>query len=195
MDILKFKAEEIVPIGDCRLSLLEQIMSIWVNPEIEKRKSNKRLPEDFKLRGAQIIFSLQRNFHRVRLNGEIKAIADCGVNQAIKLGDNVPEAVISGVKSIDLTDCDPNCAHITLILINNELYIGFDFRYNKKLITENIDAAKEFYKSAVINLKENLLRPFYDNLFSASELCAVSILSFLPDKEILENTISFPYRS
>ena len=54
--------------------LFQQTNDIWIKPEIEKRKSLNRLPNDFKLRGAQIIFSLDRGWNKVRLNEEVKAL-------------------------------------------------------------------------------------------------------------------------
>lgn len=40
--------------------LFQQTMDLWVLPEIDKRRREKRLLDNFKLKQAQIIFSLDK---------------------------------------------------------------------------------------------------------------------------------------
>jgi len=171
---------------DISQKLFQQTMNMWINPEIDKRKSLNRMPDDFKLKSAQIIFSLDRGWNKVRLNKEVKAVAKCKINCAKNKGDAVYETDIDEIESIDLTDKDPNCAHITLLLFKNNWVISFDFAYNKKRIKEHIGAAKEFFESAKDNLEKNRLRPFFENSFACAELSAKAVLLQLPDKEILQ---------
>ena len=167
--------------------LFQQIMDIWVIPEMNKRNNENRLPKDFKLKAAQIIFSLDRGWNKVRLNREVKAIAkfERATPKKFNHGDTVYEHDVKGVKSIELTDSDPNCAHVTLLLFKNNWNIHFDFRYNKKRIHEHIEAAKEFYESAKQNISNNRLRPFFENSFACAELLAKAVLLQLPDKEMI----------
>ncbi len=95
------------------------------------------------------------------------------------------EHEIEDIESIELTEQDPNCAHITLMLFKEKWYVAFDFRYNKKRIKEHIEASREFLDSAKDNLSKNRLRPFFENSFACAELAAKAILLQLPDKEIL----------
>ncbi|MBU1198913.1 MAG: HEPN domain-containing protein [Nanoarchaeota archaeon] len=171
---------------DTSQKLFQQTMEMWIEPEIDKRKSFNRIPDDFKLKSAQIIFSLDRGWNKVRLNEEVKAIAKCKVNCAKKKGDSVYEKDIDEIESIDLTEKDPNCAHITLLLFKNNWVISFDFMYNKKRINQHIEAAKEFLDSAKENLEKKRLRPFFENSFACAELSAKAVLLQLPDKEILQ---------
>lgn len=170
---------------DIAQKIFQQTMDMWIKPEIDKRKSSNHLPNNFKLRSAQIIFSLDRGWNKVRLNEEVKAVAKCKVNCAKNKGDAVYENDIDEIESIDLTDKDPNCAHITLLLFKSNWVISFDFAYNKKRIKEHIDAAKEFIESAKDNLEKNRLRPFFENSFACAELSAKAVLLQLPDKKIL----------
>ena len=165
--------------------VFQQTMDIWVKPEIERRNSQGRLT-NFKLRSAQIIFSLDRGWNKVRINDEVKAIVKCKVNCSKKKGEPVYEHDIDNISQITLTEKDPNCAHITLFLFKNNWIISFNFRYNKKRIKEHVEAAKEFFKSAKENLEKNRLRPFFENSFACAELSAKAVLLQLPDKKILE---------
>jgi len=55
--------------------IFQQVMDLWITPEIEKRKLNKKISSEFKLKSAQIVFSSERALIKTRLNDEIKAIA------------------------------------------------------------------------------------------------------------------------
>ena len=165
--------------------VFQQVRDFWIIPEIEKRKNLNRLPNDFKLRGVQIIFSLDRGWNKVRLNEEVKAIARSKINRSIKKGETVYENDIDNIEKIELTDDDKNCAHITLLLFKNSWIVSFDFRYNKNRVKEHIEASKEFYESAKDNLEKSRLRSFFECTFVSAELSAKAVLLTLPDKNIL----------
>jgi len=165
--------------------LFQQTMDVWILPEIDKRRHEKRLPDNFNLNRAQIIFSLDRGWTKVRLNEEVKAIAEVKVRVSMNKDEPIYEHEVDDIKSIKLTDQDPNSAHITLMLFRNMWVIAFDFRYNKKRIKNHIEAAKEFLESAKDDLSENRLRPFFENSFACAELAAKAILLQLPDRTIL----------
>tara|TARA_Y100000310_G_C20699915_1_gene828764 strand:- start:6854 stop:7588 length:735 start_codon:yes stop_codon:yes gene_type:complete len=170
---------------DITQKIFQQVIDLWIKPEIEKRKTLNRLPKNFKLKSAQIVFSLDRNWNEVRLNDEIKAIAKCKINCSKKKGESIYEKDIDWIESISLTDKDPNCAHITLFLFKNNWVVSFDFRYNKKRIKEHIEASKEFFESAKDNLTKKRLRPFFENSFASAELSAKAVLLQLPDKNVI----------
>lgn len=170
---------------DIAKRVFQQIFDLWINPEIEKRKSLNRLPNDFRLECAQIIFSLDRGGNKVRLNEEVKAIAKCKINCPKKEGELIYETDADKIESITLTDEDPNCAHITLLLFKTEWIISFDPRYNKQKVKDHIEASKEFLESAKENLKKNRLRPFFEDSFACAELSAKAILLQLPNKETI----------
>lgn len=163
--------------------LFQQAMNIWILPEIEERRYKRRIPDNFNLTKAQLIFSLDRTI--VRLNEEVKAIAEVKVRVPKNKGELIYENELEDIKFIKLTDNDPNSAHVTLMRLRNRWIISFDFRYNKKRIINHVEAAKEFFESAKDNLSKNRLRPFFENSFACSELAAKAILLKLPDKTIL----------
>ncbi len=165
--------------------VFQQAMDLWITPEIEKRKQHKKISPNFELRSAQIVFSSERALIEIRLNDEVKAIAKCKVNKAKNKGDVIYEEDIENIEKIELTNKDPNSAHLTLLRVRDKWIISFDFRYNKKRILEHIEASKEFLESAKDNLSKNRLRPFFEDSFACAELLAKSILLQLPDKKML----------
>ena len=165
--------------------LFQQVMDVWILPEINERKHKNRIPDNFNLTCAQIIFSLDRGWTKVRLNKEVKAVAEVKTKVPKNKGELIYEHELDEIKSIKLTDDDQNSAHITLMLFRNKWIISFDFRYNKRRIVNHIEAAKEFFESAKDNLSKNRLRPFFENSFACAELAAKAILLQLPDKTIL----------
>ena len=165
--------------------IFQQVMDIFIIPEI-KRRRNIEETKPFVLSSAQIVFSLKDGKNTTRLNEEVKAVANIKLNTSKIKGEPVYDNEVDYVEGIQLTDEDVNCAHITLLLIKNSWIISFDFRYNKELAKEHLEASKDFYESAKSNLENNRIRPFFEDAFASAELSAKSILLLLPDKEILE---------
>lgn len=166
--------------------VFQQIMDIFVNPEIERRKKDGRINNGFILRAAQVILSRDKG-NSTRLNEEVKAIAKSIAAKPIKKNDLVFEEDIKNIESIQLIESDKNCAHITLLLFKNQWLIFTDFRYDKEDSKKHIDASKEFYDSATENLKNRRLRPFYENSFAAAELATKASLMLFIDKKNLNN--------
>lgn len=156
--------------------IFQQVMELWVLPEIEKRKKQKRMDDNFRLRKIQIIFSHDRSFPKIRLNQEVKAIAKTKVNRKVEAGEAIYESDIENIEDIQLTYQDPNCAHITLLLFKGMWHVSFDFRYNRRRVKERLDAAKEFFESARENFEKNRLRPFFENSFACAELLTEALL-------------------
>lgn len=156
--------------------VFQQVMDIWINPEIERRRKAGSIKEGTIISKMQIIFSLSGR-NKVRLNDEVQVIVTC------KEGEEIYD---NNIEKIELTDNDCNCGHITLLLFKNNWIVSFDCRYNKEISQEHIKASKEFFESAKDNLAKNRLRPFFENAFASAELSAKSILLSLPDKNILE---------
>jgi uncharacterized protein (UPF0332 family) len=166
--------------------IFQQVMDIFITPEIERRRKEGSIKDGIIVSKMQIVFSLDTGKNEVRLNEEVKAIASAKANRSIQKGEIVYETDIDDIEKIELTDEDLNCGHITLLLFKNNWTISFDFRYNKERVKAHIEASKEFYESAINSLDNNRLRPFYENAFASAELSAKSFLLTIPDKKILE---------
>ena len=166
--------------------VFQQVMDIFIIPEIERRRKDGRIKEGVVISKMQIVSSLDTGKNEVRLNEEVKAIAIAKANKPIQKNEIVYEMDIDSIEKIELTDEDLNCGHITLLLFKNNWTISFDFRYNKERVKAHIEASKEFYESAINSLDKDRLRPFYENAFASAELSAKSFLLTMPDKKILE---------
>ena len=69
--------------------VFKQVMELWVLPEIERRRKEKILGESFILTKAQILFSHDKSFPKIRLNQQVKAIAKSKANRDIKKGEEI----------------------------------------------------------------------------------------------------------
>lgn len=167
--------------------IFQQAMDLWILPEIEKRKNAGRLEEGFTLRRAQVIFSHDRRFPKVRLNQQIKANARTRVKRNVVAGEPIYEEEVDNIEDIHLTDQDPNCAHFTLLLFKGKWYVSFDFRYNRKRVLERLDAAKEFLESTRENYKNDRLRPFFENSFAVAEILTEALLIQVLEQSTLKD--------
>ena len=156
--------------NETKQRVFQQVMDLWVKPEIERRLKYKKIEKNVVLTKIQIILSLNSK-PKIKFNDEVKAVIHYSENKDIE--------------KIELKGLDPNGAHVTLLLNGDHWVIAFDFRYNKEIIKKHIEASKEFYESAKENLNKNRLRPFFENAFASAELSAKSVLLALPDKKIL----------
>lgn len=165
--------------------IFQQVIDIYVIPEIEKRRKAGTIKDGVLITKIQIVFNLDKG-NEIRLNEQVKAIITAKATRNIQKGELIYETDIDDIEKIQLTEEDANCGHITLLLFRNNWIISFDARYNKERIKEHIEASKEFYESAKENLEKGRLRPFYENAFASAELSAKGVLLALPDKKILD---------
>jgi HEPN domain-containing protein len=166
--------------------IFQQVMDIFIIPEIERRKKDGRIKENFILRAGQIVLSRDKG-NSVRLNEEVKAIAKSIAAKSIKKNQLVFEDDIKNIEKVELIGEDKNYAHITLLLFKNKWLIFTDFRYDMEDSSQHLHASKEFYNSAIENLKNKRLRPFYENSFAAAELSTKASLMLFVDKKNLNN--------
>lgn len=169
--------------------LFSNVMEIWIKPEIQKRQEEGTLESSVHLRKAQIIFKLDGSHPVVRINEQVRGLAEFKLKAPLetptRIGDPCYEHQISGLESFRLDDDEGDSGHITILSSESSWLIAFDFRYNKKRSAEHIEAAKEFLASARQALKSDLLRPFVENLASAAELGAKAYLLSRPDRSIM----------
>lgn len=165
-------------------TVFHQFMDLFVTPEIKRRQDSGEMDKPLHLRAAQIIFFPDGRKPQVRINSEIKAIGRLKLKPGIlkKADEPIFEHEVEGLKEINLTEeDDPDCGHATLVRIRDSWIITFDFRYNKALSARHIKTANQFYESAKYSFDQRNWAPFIDNLFSAAELTARSVLLSMPD--------------
>ena len=65
-------------------NLMQHALDLWINPEIERRRESGTLPDDFAVHRAQVIMNLDADAPEVRLNKEIKAVAEAEWARAVE---------------------------------------------------------------------------------------------------------------
>lgn len=165
-------------------SLLEQVMDLWVRPEIERRQETGDLGTPFRLAAAQVVMEVGAP-PRVRLNDEVRAVVRARSTRPIERGEPVTHDDFTDIEQIQLTDNDPNAAHVTLLVHQGQWIIGFDFRYNSERVSAHLEASYEFLKGAKSEFAEGRLRNSSVLLFQAVELLALARLIVHPDEKIL----------
>jgi len=161
---------------------LQEAMKLWVIPEIERRKKTGRLPANFNLSRAQIIFGspIDKSGVKVRLNDEVKALTKVKLNRKIKEGEIIYLKDIKDIEQIELTDEEKDFAHFTMMRSRDNWVVAFDFRYNRQRARRHIEIARQFLELARFSQKKKFYSAFVDTLFSAAELLAKSQLLLMP---------------
>ena len=168
-------------------NLMQQVHELWISPEVERRREAGRLPDDFKIRAAQVIMNLDADAPEVRFNEEVKVLAEAEWTRDVDYGEDVTEADVERISDLVLTDHDPNAGHLTMMLFKGRWILAFDFRYNASRVAATLDAAHEFLDVATYALDQHQMRAFADNLFSAAELVAKGVLLMDADKNLLKS--------
>jgi hypothetical protein len=166
-------------------AVVKQAFEFWIGPEIERRRAVGELPEDYALRGAQVLFGIDEGPPEVRLNEEVKAVAVVTAARAIAKGKAVSESDLAGYEEIVLTEQDPDAGHITIVSHRGGWTLAFDFRRNASRIAEHSEVAGQFLETARWAREQGYWRVFVDNLFSATELMARGMLIWQPDRSLL----------
>ncbi|MDI6772030.1 MAG: HEPN domain-containing protein [bacterium] len=164
--------------------VVDQMMDLFVRPEIDRRKATGRISDDFELRAAQVVLNVDAS-PQVRLNDEVRIAAKYRAAGPMKKGEKFPIDPKRIVRLV-LTDEDPNAAHITLLGLPAGGWVHwvleFDFHYNATRTRAHAEAAREFLDTARDALDKGHLRTLVENLYGATELMAKGILLSIPDK-------------
>lgn len=167
-------------------NLFKQLLELWVNPELGRRKAAGLLDDSFRLYAAQVVMHVERP-NEVRINQEVRALMRARATRGISKGEWVTSRDFSEIIDLALPDDEPDSAHITAILHNGKWFIKFDFRYNSGRIRHTAAAAREFLDSAKSALEKGHLHSSVDCLFSAVELLGKAFLLALPDDMVVKS--------
>lgn len=152
-----------------------QIFSVWVLPEIDRRIRAGTLPNPIDivnyLNLILIVFNTDRTC-RVLFNNQVEFIN--------------PEAP---TKQLKVSNIDPNAGYMLLIKnVDNTFSLKFDTRRYVETAGTFLKVADEFLESAEFALSKNHLHSFLDNLFSSAELLIKIGTMLLADRDTLEAT-------
>ena len=151
----------------------QQIVDLWIIPEIRKRQQKGWKEENVTV--AQIILIPDRK-PLVRLNNQVKLTLKVKANRDVKKGDPIYSTDFSEVEDI-IYEKIKNAACVVLIFLRDRWIVKFDFRYYMDTAKEHIAAAREFYESARDNFDRKRFRPFYEDCWAVAEL--LSACNFL----------------
>lgn len=164
----------------------DHLFELWITPELTRRQEAGLLPKPVELRAAQVIMYADARPVTVRINEEVRAVAKMKLAEGVAkaAGEPVFEHELAGVTEIKLTDADdPNCAHVTILLVAGHWHLGFDFRRNKALSRRHLEVARQFHRAAEVAAETRAWAVFVDTLFSAAELAAKAWLLLMPDPD------------
>jgi hypothetical protein len=164
--------------------LFRQIESLWLQPELARRAEAGRPLAPASVYAIQVVFNVDQD-PEVRINEEVGGEMQVRAGRALKAGEEVRSDDITEIEFVQLSDRDPNAAHITAFLLANRWHITFDGRYNAEVIAGHLEAAGEFVRLAEHAVEQALLRGFVENAFEAAELLAKAEILALPDAQVL----------
>lgn len=157
------------------VTMLRQAFDLWVNPEIEKRRAAGTLPDPFELYMAQRIqFPDGRNL--VRLNDEVRGIANVRAQREVKAGEPVSLADMAGIEDFDIPDDELDAGHWTMIWTGKSWFVSFNFLSNRAKCKMLLQKASEFFEAAKSAIAMGYTAVGVDTMFSACELISKAAL-------------------
>jgi HEPN domain-containing protein len=171
--------------------LFQQLMDLWIKPEVERRQACGTLARPLPLRAAQILFFPDGRSPAVRINDEVTAKASMKLRDSVAkaAGEPVFASEIESLERIELIDPEhADCGHATLVLIGESWHIAFDFRYHKSVAKEHLVTARQFLDAARFSIDRGAWASAVDNLFSAAELCSKALLVAFHDSDFAKRS-------
>jgi hypothetical protein len=99
----------------------------------------------------------------VRFNEEVRGSAQVTARRDIGAGEEILQKDVEKVHDFLLAeDEDANAAHVTMLALQGGWSIAFDFRYNRGLVVEHVEAASDFIDTAADAPASDRTRPFLE---------------------------------
>ena len=163
------------------LSIKNRIASMMASnvfPLFLSHFSSKDLPEKFAVGSVRIELFGDDSKNTLTFNNDAKILGNfvLAKPKAFKKGDPVFQEDIEGINSIHIEDRDPNSALMLFVSFRGEWYGVIDLIYNRENASGKHEAAQEYVETTMSNFKNSKFKPFYNDLWTAYELLAESIL-------------------
>ncbi len=157
---------------------IANIMASHVFPLFLDHFSSKDLPEKFYISSVRIELFADDSKNTFTFNKYTKILGSfiLAKPKTLKKGDPVFQEDIKGINSIYVEDRDPNSALMLFVSFNGEWYGIIDLIYNRANAADKHETAQEYIETAISNFKNSKFKPFYNDLWTAYELLAESIL-------------------
>ena len=148
-----------------------QMWSLFFGPEIDRRRTEGKLPENFSLYMAQVIFSPEEGAKpRVLLNDEVTGEALMRAPRPIQKDEVLYSADLQHIERFELPDALLDSGHFTVIRSGDGWRMFFNFLTGRAKAKDMLELAGQFLQTALVGKQNNHSGPAIDNLFSASEL-------------------------
>jgi hypothetical protein len=155
--------------------VFQNIQDLWITPALKKRMEAGDLKPGIRIAAAQVVLFPDGRPPEVRVNGEVRAeLVVPGAS--FTPGQLVYEHDVTDVSEVRLLEEELDCGHVTVLLLRTVTRLFFDFRLNRAVAQQHVDAAKQFYATAQFALNAGHMAAFVDNLFSACELAVKAFL-------------------
>ncbi|MGV8856286.1 MAG: hypothetical protein ACOH2L_16785 [Devosia sp.] len=159
----------------------DQMMDLYIVPEIKRRQAAGLLPQPLELRVAQVLFT--PDGVKVRINDELRGLVMVRPGREVSQSDPVYYRDLGEVVAYEPPEEERDFGHFTLINTGEGWRLLFDFRQNRSTALRLVAKAEQFIRCSELALAEALAAPFSDLLFSASELLAkAQLISGVLDK-------------
>lgn len=169
-------------------NVFTNMMNLFFNPEITKRKAENSIDDSFELLAAQAIIFPDGRQTIINLNNEVSATV-----KLKKEADKGIEGFMASTEQIEYVKLRDeeflNCGHVTIILFNDGYHISFDFQYNKQISSEHLEVAQQFIETSKFALDNKYITSFIDNSYSAIELLAKTNLLLEANPKVAGKTI------
>lgn len=180
--------EDEKPNDDFSNNVFTNMMNLFFNPEITKRKAENSIDDSFELLAAQAIIFPDERQTIINLNSEVSAIVK--LKKVANKDNDGFKASTEQIEYVKLKDEEfLNCGHVTIILFNDGYHISFDFQYNKQISREHLKAAEQFIETSKFALDNKYITSFIDNSYSAIELLAKTNLLLEANSKVAGKTI------
>lgn len=157
---------------EARRRTFNQILDLFVRPELDRRRSNSTLPSPFDLWAFQVLWA-EDGLASIRINSEARLLAkmDGPLPKDARIGDLFAPDANTAVEGIELLEHEEGkFAHFTALRTPVKWFYTFDFRYQKDAARAHLSAAEEFFAAADHALAAGHVRAFLDNAHSCLEL-------------------------
>ena len=154
---------------------MNQMFSLWLMPQLERRRNAGKLTELVDLQAMQVTF--REGEFAVRVNREIRGMMTVQATRVVEIGEESTEEDFQHAKFFELLPDELDCAHITMTLAKHRWLIFFNLLLNRTQSGKFLEHARAFLRVSRLSFNEKLVGPCIDSLFSACELaCKAHLL-------------------
>lgn len=186
--------------GELGQALFGDVVTRFINPEIERRRGVGTWPE------VELVSHFQVLFHEsgqveIRLNEEIGGMAEVRATRDVKADETITTNDFDQVSKYIPREEDAGIPHVTAFSHRDGWSLIFKFAGGHPSGQDHLVRGREFMETARKALTAGHLGPFLDNAFSATELLAkAELLACRPTVDLVLNSkrhgsVATPYHA